>query len=324
MLLALALLGAGALVLYVGAELAVRGATWFMRAAGVPAFVLGALLFGIDLEGLGTALTASGRGETAIAGGEAFGTVLFLFTAAFGAALVVARRPIPAPSPVMLAAPAAGVAAAALVIADRTVTRLEALLLLLLYAAYVSLVLWEGLQDEAEPEVEPPPPGAPGPSGAPPPDAPPSEGPRRAPALVVTLVGLGLLTAGAFLLVAGGARVADRTALASGFVGAAILGVLTSLDEVLLEILPVRRGVPDLATGNLFGTLAAFTTGVLGLAGLIRPLTLDGGVSLAFLALAFVYAVVAGVFFARGRAGWVLGVFVLVFYAAWLVVAATA
>jgi cation:H+ antiporter len=105
-------------------------------------------------------------------------------------------------------------------------------------------------------------------------------------------------------------------------VGAAIIAALTSLDEVLLEVLPVRRGVPELATGNLFGTLAAFTTGVLGLAALVRPLTLDAGANLAFLASAALYALVGTVFFIRGRAGRVLGFVVLAAYLVWLVVAA--
>lgn len=316
MLLAVSLLAAGALVLYVGAEVAVRGATWFARAAGIPAFVLGALLFGIDLEGLGAAVVAAGRGDTAISGGGVFGTVLFLFTAAFGIALVIGRRPVPAPSAAMIVAPAAGVAAAALVIADQFVSRIEAILLLILYGAYVALVLWEGAEPEEGLEEE-------GPGGSPPADeAPTRAGPRRGPALTAALIGLGILTMGAAVLVAGGSRIVQLTGLAGGFVGAAVIGALTSLDEVLLEVLPIRRGAPDLATGNLFGTLAAFSTGVLGLAGLIRPLALDGGVGLAFLAAAVVYALVATVFLLRGQAGWLLGVVVLVLYAGWLVFAA--
>ncbi len=101
--------------------------------------------------------------------------------------------------------------------------------------------------------------------------------------------------------------------------GAAILGVLVSLDEVLLEILPIRRGTPDLATGNLFGTLAAFCSGVLGIAALVRPLELDSASLLAFLGAAGLYAIVATVFLARGRAWRGLGVVVLGVYAVWLV-----
>jgi len=88
---------------------------------------------------------------------------------------------------------------------------------------------------------------------------------------------------------------------------------------VLLEVLPIRRGMPELATGNLFGTLAAFTTGVLGLAALVRPLVVDSAAASAFIAATVLYAIVATVFLARGRAGKLTGVTVLLAYALWIV-----
>lgn len=299
---ALLLLGGGALILYAGAEVALRGATAAARAAGIPAFVIGALLFGVDVEGLGAALTAAGRGATRIAAGEIFGTVLFLFAAAFGLALILAREPVPAPSGPMIAVPSLGVILCALAIADRYVTRMEGLLLLVAYALYVLFVLWERRPD---PPVERP------------------EGSDLRRSLIAALVGIGVVYLGAWMLVGGGSRLVALAGLSGGFVGAAIIGALASLDEVVIEVLPVRRGIPELATGNLFGTLAAFTTGVLGLASLVRPLDLDTAANLAFLALALLYAVVATVFFLRGRAGRVLGVVVLAFYGGWLVYAST-
>jgi cation:H+ antiporter len=305
MLLALGLLLAGAAVLYVGAEASVRGAAGLARAVGVPAFVLGALLFGLDLEGLGAGLIAAARGETALAAGQIFGSVLFVFSAAFGAALVVSRRPVPSPEPIMVLAPAAHLLGGAWAISDRYVGRLEGAFLVALYAAYVGLVLIQGrLPRAATEELE----------------REAAESPRsRALLAGMTAGGLLLLVGGAAVLVSGGSRLAAETGLATGFVGAAILGVLVSLDEVLLEVLPIRRGTPELATGNLFGTLAAFTAGVLGLAALVRPLEVDGAGSLAYLAVAFLYACVATVFLARGRAGWGLGLFVLACYGVWLV-----
>jgi cation:H+ antiporter len=303
MLLAVVLLAVGGGVLYVGAEAAVRGGSGLARALGVSAFVVGALLFGVDLEGLGTAVVASARGDTAIAAGEIFGTVLFLFSAAFGAALLAARAPVPSPNRLMVLAPGVHLMAGAFAVADRYVARLEGILLLVFYGAYVGLVLRDGRSNRD--------------------DEPARAGPSAGPAILLTVGGLVAVAGGAALLVAGGARLVRETGLTAGFVGAAVLGILVSLDEVLLEVLPIRRGSPELATGNLFGTLAAFTTGVLGLAALVRPLEIDAAGSVAFLGVAALYAVVATVFVARGRAGRVLGVFVLAAYAAWLVWAAT-
>src|SRR2546430_11314268 len=127
MLLAVILLIVGAVVLIAGAESAVRGTARFATLTGVPAFVLGALLFGIDLEGLGAALLASGRGQTAIAAGVAFGTVIFLFGVGFAFALLLSRGPIKAPAPLMVALPAVCVAAAAPVAPDPYSNRAQGL-----------------------------------------------------------------------------------------------------------------------------------------------------------------------------------------------------
>jgi cation:H+ antiporter len=305
MALTLALLGAGAVVLYLGAEAAVRGATGLSRTLRIPAFALGALLFGIDIEGLGAALVAAGRGQTEIAAGESFGTILFLFSLALGAALLLSRSPVPSPSPAMVALPALPVIACAVAISDRFVERWEGALLVVIYAGYVVMVLLRG--DAPDRDLE---------------EAPAARQPLGLGML--TVGGLVLVYVGATLLVAGGGRLVDLTALSAGFVGAAVVGILVSLDEVLLEVIPIRRGEPGLATGNLFGTLAAFTTGVPGLAALVRPLILDGAAATAYLAAALLYFVVGTWFLVRGRAGRLLGATVLVLYAAWLALASRA
>jgi cation:H+ antiporter len=303
MALALVLLLLGTAVLTVGAESAIRGAGRLATGRGISPFVLGALLFGIDVESLGAALIAAGRGQTSIAAGEAFGTIVFLFSAAFGAALIVSRKPIEAPSAQMILLPAAALAVCALALFDSVVTRPEGVALIAVYAMYVNLVIRDSrvvkvAAERIVHEIE--------------------EGPRLPPVLLLA-GGLVLVYVGASVMVTGGIRILDRTALSAGFVGAAIVGALASADEVLLEVLPVRRGMPELATGNLFGTLVAFSTAVLGLAALIRPLAIDSAAASALIAAAFLYAIVATVFLARGRAGKLTGVAVLLAYASWIV-----
>jgi cation:H+ antiporter len=208
----------------------------------------------------------------------------------------------------MVLAPAIPVAAAAMAIADRFVGRVEGALLVGIYAGYVALILREGrLMRARSNELE----------------AEAAQRPRSRVLLVgMTLGGLLLLSAGAAAAVAGATRLIGEAGLSEGFVGAAVLGVIVSLDEILLEVLPARRGDPGLATGNLMGTLAAFCSGVLGIAALIRPLDIDSTAALAFLGSAFLYTVVATAFLARRRASWGLGLFVLAFYGFWLLVAA--
>ncbi len=306
MLAALGLLALGTILLYAGAEAAVRGASTLARVLRVPAFVLGALLFGIDLEGLGTAVGASAAGQPLLASGAIFGTVLVVFSVAFGAALILSRRPLEAPDPRMVLAPALPLLAAGLVLADRYVDRLEGALLLGIYAGYVAVVIREGRLTPARAAELGSEAGA-------------ARGSRRV--IGVAIGGLLLLAVGSGIAVAGATRFVTTAGLSQGFVGAAILGVLVSLDEIFLEVLPARRGSPDLAIGNLLGTLAAFCSGVLGVSALVRPLDVDSAGALAFLGSAFLYTVVATAFLSRGKAGRGVGWFVLAFYGAWLVIA---
>ena len=306
MILALLLLIGGAVVLTVGAESAIRGAGKFATARRISPFTLGALLFGVDLESLGAVLIASGRNQPALAAGEAFGTIVFLFGVGFGIALLVARQPVASPSQPMVLWPAAGLVLCALALWDETVTRYDGFVLVLSYILYIGLVVreqqtaravGEHIEHEAA-EV------------------------GRIPPVALLIGGLVLVYVGANVLVGGGIRILERTGLTAGFVGAAIIGALASADEVLLEVLPIRRGMTELATGNLFGTVAAFSTAVIGVAALIRPLDVDSSAESAFLAAAVLYTVVATVLLARGKAGKVVGVALLFLYGMWVLLAA--
>jgi cation:H+ antiporter len=303
-ILATVLLLGGAVLVAAGAEGAVRWAGRLARSLGLPLFVLGAVVFGIDLEGLGAALVASGRGETGLATGTALGTVLFVGGFAFGAALLVAPAPVPSPGTVMAIAPALPLAGAGMALYDGVVGRLEGGMLVAIYAGYLAVVVSEGRairaataeRGEAEAAVAT----------------------SRTRALGATGASLACLWAGAWLLVQGGVRVLEGSGLRAGFVGVAVLATLAGLDEILLEVVPVRRGRPHLATGNLFGTVAAFPSAVLGLAALVHPLASDGPADLALVAGTALYAVTAAVFLLRGRAGRILGALLVAAYVAWL------
>jgi cation:H+ antiporter len=303
-ILATVLLLGGAVLVAAGAEGAVRSAGRLAASLGLPLFALGAVLFGIDLEGLGAALVASGRGETGLATGTALGTVLFVGGFAFGAALLVAPKPVPSPGTLMAIAPALPLAGAGMALYDGLIGRLEGGMLVAIYAGYVALVVSEGRAIRAAARR----------------DALAGATPSRMRSLGATAASLAGLWLGAWLLVQGGVRVLEGSGLRAGFVGAAVVATLAGLDEILLEVVPVRRGRPHLATGNLFGTVAAFASAVLGLAALVHPLASDGPADLALVAGTALYAVTAAVFLLRGRAGRILGVLLVAAYVAWLAV----
>jgi cation:H+ antiporter len=205
----------------------------------------------------------------------------------------------------MVLLPGAAIVAGALAMSDQVLTRPEGALLVGAYLFYIAFVVQEGRAAQARAEDI---------------RREATESPRLPP-LVLLLGGLVLVYAGATTLVSGGIRLLDRTSLTAGFVGAAIVGALAAMDEVFLEVVPVLRDLPELATGNLFGTIAAFTTGALGLAALIRPLEIDSAANSAFLAIAVLYAIVSVPFLARGKAGRLTGLLLMIAYAVWLALA---
>ncbi|MGQ9683801.1 MAG: sodium:calcium antiporter, partial [Anaerolineae bacterium] len=78
-------------------------------------------------------------------------------------------------------------------------------------------------------------------------------------------VATGVLVIGTPWMVRSSAEIAEITGLGTGFIGTALLAVVTSLPEVVASIAALRIGAFDLAVGNLFGS-NVFNMFALGLA----------------------------------------------------------
>ncbi|MGB7875265.1 MAG: hypothetical protein WBL25_12840 [Anaerolineales bacterium] len=80
----------------------------------------------------------------------------------------------------------------------------------------------------------------------------------KLPPLWKALLGFGvataILVAVAPFLVASSTRIAEITGLGTGFVGIVLVGMVTSLPEMVTTISAARLGAYDLAVGNLFGS----------------------------------------------------------------------
>lgn len=78
------------------------------------------------------------------------------------------------------------------------------------------------------------------------------------PTLKVGLIGFaiaaGFLLAAVPQLVKSSTEIADITGLGTGFVGLALLSIVTSLPELVAAIAAIRIGAFDMAVGNLFGS----------------------------------------------------------------------
>jgi cation:H+ antiporter len=100
--------------------------------------------------------------------------------------------------------------------------------------------------------------------------------PEATPSLRTALIGFGLATVVLLIvtpfLVRSSVGIAEITGLGVGFVGAALVAIVTSLPEAVTTIAAARMGAYNLAVGNLFGS-NAFNMFALGIADLFY---LDG------------------------------------------------
>lgn len=88
-------------------------------------------------------------------------------------------------------------------------------------------------------------------------------------------IGLAMLALGSEILVWGAKNFANALSISELVVGVTVLAVGTSLPELAVSIVSVRRGHHGLALGNIIGSNAFNTLAVLGIAGTIRPARLD-------------------------------------------------
>ncbi len=88
------------------------------------------------------------------------------------------------------------------------------------------------------------------------------------------LFGVALLLTSSHLIVRLSTALANSTGLTTLFIGLFIVSIGTSLPELAFEIKAVLSGQVKMALGDLLGSVVANSTLILGLAAIIRPLTL--------------------------------------------------
>ena len=87
------------------------------------------------------------------------------------------------------------------------------------------------------------------------------------------VLGLILLVASSRLLVWGAVDIAQAFGVSDLIIGLTIVAIGTSLPELASSIVAIRKNQHDLAIGNVIGSNLFNTLAVVGLAGLISPMT---------------------------------------------------
>ena len=270
MLLAVAAVIVGLVILIWSADKFVDGASAVATYAGMPPLLVGMLVigFGTSAPEMVVSAFAAAQGNPALALGNAYGSNISNLALVLGImALVV---PVAVHSSVVrkeLPLLAAITLVAGFQMLDGTISRADATVLLLLFAALMGWSIYVGVSGRRDPLAL-----APDEVAA---DTP--ELSRRQAAMALTF-GLVLLIISSRLLVWGAVTLAVQLGVNELVIGLTVVAIGTSLPELASGIAALRQGKPDLAVGNLVGSNLFNTLVVVGIAGLIHPVAVPADV----------------------------------------------
>jgi cation:H+ antiporter len=259
MLMTAALLVGGLVVLTLGADWLVRGATGLAAAAGISPLIIGltVVAFGTSAPELAVAVQAAFAGNADIAVGNVVGSNIFnvLFILGLSAMitpLLVDRQLIRLDVPVMVAV---SVLALALALNGRY-GRLEGVLLVAILLVYIGILFVKAKRGSAAGLVVA--------------EADAASAPMWKQ-LALILVGLAGLVLGARWLVEGAVGMAQALGLSELVIGLTIIAAGTSLPEVATSVIAAIKGQRDIAVGNIVGSNIFNILSVLGITAIVAP-----------------------------------------------------
>lgn len=267
----------GLVLLIVGAEALVRGASRLALSVGISPLVVGltVVAFGTSSPELAVSVqsAASGRADLAlgnVVGSNIFNVLFILGASAVIVPLLVARQLVRQEVPVMV-----GVSLLLLVLAlDGRIGRGDGALLFAILLAYTAFLVHQSRRQGRGGDADALDPALAASSGW----------ESRLPVqLLLIAAGLGALVLGATWLVDAAVGFAQYLGVSELVIGLTIVAAGTSLPEVATSIVAALRGQRDIAVGNVVGSNVFNILGVLGLASMTSP----SGITVAPAVLAF-------------------------------------
>jgi len=260
MLQSLAILAGALFVLVRGADVFVTGAKQVGTAFGMSSFAIGVLIVGLgtSVPELASSLAAvfNGAPEIVLANvvGSNITNILLIVgvLAAFGGPILISKNLLKTELPIFFIATVHFVAS----IYDGVVDRIEALLLVGTLIAYIWYLLSSSDKTPVNADTK-------------------ERMGVQVRSVVFIVLGLAAVLVGAHYTVESAIVLAIGWAVPIGLVSIAAIAIGTSLPELFVSIQAVRNNETDLAIGNIFGSNAFNILMVVGLPGLIMPLTAD-------------------------------------------------
>ncbi len=260
----------GLIMLVIGAEGLVRGASKLATLAGISPLVIGLTVvsYGTSAPELAVSLRAAFLGQADITlgniiGSNIFNVLMILGLAALIVPLTVAQQLIRLDVPIMI-----GVSALTFVFAaDGELGRIEGGLLVLGSIAYTVFQVWQSRR-ESNAEVQAEYAQEYG-------NSEPQTWKSGVKHVVVLLAGLATLVMGANLLVDAATKIAESLGISQLIIGLTIVAIGTSLPELATTVVASYRGERDIAVGNVVGSNIFNILAILGSSALVNKVTVS-------------------------------------------------
>ena len=287
MILALLAMVCGLALLVWSADRFVEGSAATAHYFGMPPLLIGMVVvgFGTSAPEMVVSALASLQGSPGIALGNAYGSNITNIACIVGVSAMlspiavhsqVLRKELPILTGVTLLT--------VLLLWDGRLSRLDALVLLLVFAGIMGWSIRQGLRQRTAGCAA----GTEGPEEADAPDALEEDMVRELDAHPLPInkalfwvgAGLVLLIISSRMLVWGAVEIAQAYGVSDLLIGLTIVALGTSLPELASSVAAARKGEDDIALGNIIGSNLFNTLVVVGIAGMIHPMDVSRDVLL--------------------------------------------
>lgn len=247
------------MVLY-GADRLTEGASSLARRMNVPEMIIGLTIVaaGTSAPELFVSLVSALKGTSGMAIGNVVGSntmnaMLIVGCAALVAPMTISKSSVRKDIPFSVAASVL----LGLLLLDSFLGRIDGIILLLGFAAFMYYTLSQAKSGKAEPSAE-------------------VKAVNPWMSAFFVFLGLALLVIGSNIFVDSASRVAYSLGLSEGVVGLTIVAGGTSLPELATSVVAARKGQSAIAIGNVIGSNVFNILLILGLTATISPMRLQG------------------------------------------------
>ena len=226
-------------------------------------FVIGATLvaFGTSLPEMAASMMAASQGKSDMAVANVVGSVIFNITMVLGIVFLISKTMHPKRN--LFAQDSAWVVVPVVIffimIQDAEIGRVDGMLYLLLMVSYL-VFLFTDAKEDLEGEID---------------EDLANEKFNWSKTVILLGIGFVLTIGGASFVVESGANIARDIGVSEWIIGIFLISLGTSLPELVVSLVAVKKGNAEMSIGNIIGSNVANFSMVLGAASLISPLSVD-------------------------------------------------